>query len=72
MHICLFDRKCWRDWREFGMPLRVHWGVNNRKFVTVFPGRWKRIWEEGEPVDIDVKPVDIDEEIDGENTGQSR
>ncbi len=63
MHVCLFDWRCWRDWWQYGMPLRIHWGQpghNNRCHITILPGAWRsrRIWSE-EPVIIEGSGVAV-------------
>lgn len=53
-HICLFDRSCWRDWWEFGMPMRIYYSYR-QKFITIWPftGKWITKWRwEREPVEL--------------------
>jgi hypothetical protein len=47
LHCCLVDPSCWREWWEYGSPMRLHVG---RHHFSVFPSRflWKRRWEEQE------------------------
>jgi hypothetical protein len=51
-HICLFDKECWYDNKEYGKPMRfyLHWPIH--KTFRVWPEtRYEReIW--GEPVRI--------------------
>ena len=34
-HACIFDAECWHDWWAYGMPLRVHFGMSRRRFITI-------------------------------------
>jgi hypothetical protein len=37
MHICVLDKECRYNWRNFGAPLRIYWGksVHSDKFWTI-------------------------------------
>lgn len=42
LHICAFDRQCWSDWFQVGVPFGVYWGrqpcpVHNRLRIPLLP-----------------------------------
>lgn len=51
MHVCVFDRDCWRAWREFGMPMRVYVGSVRYFTIPFLSGnrRSKKLWEQSTP-----------------------
>ena len=57
-HLCLLHLDCWKDWWEYGMPMRLYiWvGPDRREIILpVWPlndWRHNRVWGDAEPVDI--------------------
>lgn len=57
MHVCIFDRDCWHDYREYGMPMRIYFGKSRDYFITIpfLSGkrRSENIWEFDDSEELD-------------------